>query len=791
MNVVQLPISYFGQFNQGRPIFSGKVFIGVVDTDPTILANRVPLVLTQEDGTEVPIAPAAQPLELSAGGYFIFDGSPVLSVEVDGSYSMSVLDKNDAQVYYFPDVLNNFTTNNITHEDDSTIYNLEDYLQNRHIVNVKDSAWAGGAKGDGVTDDSAAIIAATFPNDYILFPEGVYRVASSLAITADCYFLGGAILKPDNGITITVAGEMEVFDYAQLFDLSEGGSVILSNSLEVNPMMWGAAGDNVRDDTVEVQQMFDSGRVIRDVSDHEYKITSQVTVPAPANAPLLDQKGTLKLRPDGSFTAVSFLATTTANTTLAVSTRIGRQSITVTSSAGMNVGDILVIVSDKIWPHTEGTYGETNAIAEISGNNITLATPVILEYVVPAETVNITTYSPKTVALEDLDVRAASVLDFASALDMFGISNSNIDKLTVRDFRLAGVTLNRCYNVNIDSLLAIDCFGTGFGYGLQTVGSTHITIAGGLTYRCRHGVDFSGGFPSHLCGVDGMTMVGHKDEGSCSGSHGTAHMCSYTNNVTSNSPIAFQCRGSHSKVSGNTSFAHNTFAFIDAEGYSVTDNRVAKAPENSTPTDTNFAYFVEIDNNIVTPMFSNSTLINCVSNNEAEVSNAFIRFRAAVTQISHLTVQGNTASVRNNNGGTNTAFMEASSPAVVDDSTTLFKDNIVKVFAGVYEKYRNLTWDHEVTISGGTISPNKEYVTVDTQADAASDDLDTISSVNYKSGDTIVLSAQDSSRTVVCKDGTGNLSLNGDFSLNNTEDTIALLFNGSVWNEISRSDNGA
>lgn len=97
----------------------------------------------------------------------------------------------------------------------------------------------------------------------------------------------------------------------------------------------------------------------------------------------------------------------------------------------------------------------------------------------------------------------------------------------------------------------------------------------------------------------------------------------------------------------------------------------------------------------------------------------------------------------------------------------------------------------ELTIASGAITVYSGYHNVDTEANAASDDLDTIN--GGADGMRLVLQANNAARTVVCKDGTGNLKLAGDFSLDNTEDTIDLIFNAvlNAWCEIGRSDNGA
>jgi hypothetical protein len=99
------------------------------------------------------------------------------------------------------------------------------------------------------------------------------------------------------------------------------------------------------------------------------------------------------------------------------------------------------------------------------------------------------------------------------------------------------------------------------------------------------------------------------------------------------------------------------------------------------------------------------------------------------------------------------------------------------------------TASRELTIASGSITPELNYHTVDTEGDAASDDLDTIVGTYFFAGDELTLRSENSARTVVLKDGTGNLALAGDFSLTSTSDTIKLLYNGSSWQELSRSNN--
>lgn len=95
---------------------------------------------------------------------------------------------------------------------------------------------------------------------------------------------------------------------------------------------------------------------------------------------------------------------------------------------------------------------------------------------------------------------------------------------------------------------------------------------------------------------------------------------------------------------------------------------------------------------------------------------------------------------------------------------------------------------HTVTIASGVINTFLDWHFVATET-SANDDLDTING-GYD-GAVVTLRAATSTYDVVVKDGTGNLKLAGDFTMNNTEDSITLKYMGGFWVELCRSDNGA
>lgn len=93
--------------------------------------------------------------------------------------------------------------------------------------------------------------------------------------------------------------------------------------------------------------------------------------------------------------------------------------------------------------------------------------------------------------------------------------------------------------------------------------------------------------------------------------------------------------------------------------------------------------------------------------------------------------------------------------------------------------------DAPSTISSGVITATKSYMRVDTEAGAATDNLDTIN--GGSDGDILILKQTSGSRDVTVKDSTGNIILAGDFTFGNANARLMLQKDSTSWYEISRT----
>lgn len=99
--VVSMPSQLFTMPREFAAVFGGRIYIGKIDTDPTIPSNQIQVYLENEDGSLVPMA---QPILINAGGFPVYNGQIAKFVTVQG-HSMAVYDALNVQQFYFPNIL--------------------------------------------------------------------------------------------------------------------------------------------------------------------------------------------------------------------------------------------------------------------------------------------------------------------------------------------------------------------------------------------------------------------------------------------------------------------------------------------------------------------------------------------------------------------------------------------------------------------------------------------------------------------------------------------------------------
>jgi hypothetical protein len=99
--VVGMPSQLFTLARSFKANANGQIYIGQIDTDPTIPANQITVYLENEDGSHVPVS---QPISINSGGFPVYSGQIAKFVTVQG-YSMAVYDAYGTQQFYFPNIL--------------------------------------------------------------------------------------------------------------------------------------------------------------------------------------------------------------------------------------------------------------------------------------------------------------------------------------------------------------------------------------------------------------------------------------------------------------------------------------------------------------------------------------------------------------------------------------------------------------------------------------------------------------------------------------------------------------
>lgn len=125
-----------------------------------------------------------------------------------------------------------------------------------------------------------------------------------------------------------------------------------------------------------------------------------------------------------------------------------------------------------------------------------------------------------------------------------------------------------------------------------------------------------------------------------------------------------------------------------------------------------------------------------------------------------------------------------------EESVPVLNNELREMKASINDlkKLTNLGIGSEVAVSVGVLTITESFHVVDTEADGATDDIDSITGGSI--GDILVLRSAADGRDPTLKDS-ASLILSGDFTLSDTDDSIMLIkISDSAWMELSESDNG-
>lgn len=178
-NRVDIAAFYVANPSTSRALANAQIYVGIVDLDPEILANQKQVSALQENGVAIPIP---QPISTSKGGVPQYNGSSV-SLLVDGSYSIKVLDSYGSQVYYIPNT--------------DAYVNNEDFESGLQTKVTKIDTIADLRTHTGYTGESAQVLGYYTPGDGGGGYLRIWKTGGSYTDNGGSVITPGGIPSPD------------------------------------------------------------------------------------------------------------------------------------------------------------------------------------------------------------------------------------------------------------------------------------------------------------------------------------------------------------------------------------------------------------------------------------------------------------------------------------------------------------------------------------------------------------------------------------------------------------------
>lgn len=721
-SVVRLPVGYFPDPKVGRPLFNAKIYVGIIDLNPRIVANQKDVTGRQEDGTEVSIA---QPVRTSAGGVPIDDNGNIVTLLVDGAYAMAVDDRNDNQKYFFDNVLAG---------EPITFDNLGTYasLTFNTIADLKTGTLADGSTVVRSVGDTGDTLGYTTVNDR---GDGKYFISESTGVD-------------DGGLRI---------------DLTDGSGLQaqLIKGDELNLRQFGGFGTYTDDDSISFINMllaYEETKIPVYAPHGAYNISQSIDLPdglvmrgdgAPIIATFPQFGGDKSLLRPGfkdqiSGTSFIFTAVTKSYTT----TRSDRYSTQTYAMASLTIGPLqlsgFAIIQDMDVLDAGGT---------------------------------LTTAANINKAAIGVGLVTQSTLSKHTDITIFGYFD-NAGLIIHNPLTTIDPEYNRFLSCNISGGTAI--IGNDTAGGAANGGITGMTFIDTGLYGSDNHTRADGDYTISAIFMDGFLLGGQE-----------------------------AIRGQLFTGCNVRTYANKAIStdHIDDFGFS---NCVTEFPTLAgvTNADENGGFFG-------TANTKNFRAFNLAATSDLKMG-AYLAIITGKFQVMGAGIFDN-AMFGESGSGVRMLASSGSGNSIIqltdDFTSTATGWSIVKDVASGdrFElRFNNVTsisldkdggWASQFglanggtkTIAAGVITLTlNSYFSVDTEAAAATDDLDRIDGGAYD-GQIIIIKSTVTGRDVTVKDTAagGNIRCAGDFILSNPQDRMQLMFDGTNWCELSRADNTA
>lgn len=422
--------------------------------------------------------------------------------------------------------------------------------------------------------------------DAVLSPTGDAIVGATVTVTK--LPSGTPTLYSDNGVTalgsnvLTTNSRGEYSFYAAngryLCTITATGysastrDVVLQDPADQLAYMddMGAAGNGVADDSAVLVAAQATTKPVVFTSGKTYYITPQAFTSDVDWRATGNEVATVYCDTTPASPMVNISGTTVGTTTVAAAAYPLDYVVQLTSTASVQVGDLLRFKNSTLWQSDDRgvTYeGQLCRVFEISGSNVYLDATLCVGMPIGAE---VTIYRPvrvrmRNIRFQRLKINGSSVGVTVQAADEPVLMNCEVVNASRR-----GLHFLRCYKGKVmggqyNGANLVVSTQQGYGILLEEAWANEVRVASFKENRRSIDITGSSGIPSWYCTVDGNQAYGGgkaedgttdlwpigSEGGSGFGSHGGAVGTVYSNNICFNTFRGFTIRGRDETIRNN------------------------------------------------------------------------------------------------------------------------------------------------------------------------------------------------------------------------------------------------